>query len=600
MKKMTIVGIAVASVVVVAAGAFGISKLIKGAVEPVSVTKVSYLSMGWMDEPSRTSGYTTADAVQEVYLGSENLVNEVYVKVGDKVKIGDKLLAFDTTLLELDLEAQKLGVQALELQLEAAKAELAKLKKTTPVADTDDEARAPVTAMPKNIFSMTAASMPGTGELGGEPEEKDSASPESETGGTDAGGTGESETGESETEKAVESPLSKIKPYKKLKYNAKPYKGTGTKEDPYVFFCVDGVIIESAFMNKLLGFTADGTTKKDGGMRGDGKGSYAILEIREGDSVTGGFVKAINIDGTKKADKPYEPGVTWVFTSEGVTKKVPEVDEPESEDDDDDDDPFDDGFGDDFYTPLELKDAIREKEEDIKDLELDKKEAELELKKTTQSMEDAVKRATINGIVKTVGEPELGEMDGEAFLTVTSNEGIYVKGTISELMLGKVGVGSTMTGTAWEADNALFTAEITEISSYPEETNNAGSWGENANASRYPFLAYIEDPGEIGINQSVELMIESDMAEDDVAIYLEKAYVRTESGQSYVYVADKTNHLVKKFVKTGKVSYGTIIEIKEGLSMEDRIAFPYGKNVKEGTPVKAQDDDAAAQNEMIY
>ncbi len=101
-----------------------------------------------------------------------------------------------------------------------------------------------------------------------------------------------------------------------------------------------------------------------------------MLEIREGDSITGGFVKSISINGTVKADKAYEPGVTWTFTSEGVTKDVPDVSEPVDKDDDGgDDDIFGDGFGDDVYTVTELKEAIQQKEDDIKDLKLDKRES---------------------------------------------------------------------------------------------------------------------------------------------------------------------------------------------------------------------------------
>lgn len=49
---------------------------------------------------------------------------------------------------------------------------------------------------------------------------------------------------------------------------------------------------------------------------------------------------------------------------------------------------------------------------------------------------------------------------------MTSDSGMYVKGTISELMLSEIQVGSTITGTAGESYTG-FTSEITEISEYP-------------------------------------------------------------------------------------------------------------------------------------
>ena len=43
--------------------------------------------------------------------------------------------------------------------------------------------------------------------------------------------------------------------------------------------------------------------------------------------------------------------------------------------------------------------------------------------------------------------------------------------------------------------------------------------------------------------------------------------------------------MVKQPVKTGKLFYG-MIEIKEGITEEDYISFPYGKKVKEGAKTK--------------
>ena len=50
--------------------------------------------------------------------------------------------------------------------------------------------------------------------------------------------------------------------------------------------------------------------------------------------------------------------------------------------------------------------------------------------------------------------------------------------------------------------------------------------------------------------------------------------------------ADDDNRLVKQYIATGKIMYGYAIEIKGGLSMKDRICFPYGKEVKEGVRTK--------------
>ena len=135
-------------------------------------------------------------------------------------------------------------------------------------------------------------------------------------------------------------------------------------------------------------------------------------------------------------------------------------------------------------------------------------------------------------------------------------------------------------------------ATITEISQYP--TTNGYYSGGNSNASYYPFTAYIDEGSTEGLSnyQYVDLQIQENVdAASASALYIEKAYIRTENGQSYVYKADENNRLKKQYIKTGKTVYSTAIEVKEGLSIEDKIAFPYGKNVKEGAKVKTPEED---------
>ena len=69
------------------------------------------------------------------------------------------------------------------------------------------------------------------------------------------------------------------------------------------------------------------------------------------------------------------------------------------------------------------------------------------------------------------------------------------------------------------------------------------------------------------------------------SIYLEKAYIRSENGQSYVYAVDENDKLKKQYIRTGATVWG-YVEVKQGLSTDDQIAFPYGKSVKEGAAVK--------------
>ena len=62
-------------------------------------------------------------------------------------------------------------------------------------------------------------------------------------------------------------------------------------------------------------------------------------------------------------------------------------------------------------------------------------------------------------------------------------------------------------------------------------------------------------------------------------------FVREENGVSYVYIAGENNRLKKQEVQVKNID-GYTIQIISGLTMEDRITFPYGKYVREGAPIK--------------
>ena len=164
---------------------------------------------------------------------------------------------------------------------------------------------------------------------------------------------------------------------------------------------------------------------------------------------------------------------------------------------------------------------------------------------------------------------------------VTGDDGLYVKGTISELLLDDVPVGTVVSANSWES-GMTFDATITEISDYPVSGN---SWGEgNPNVSYYEYTAYIEDSSALRNGEAVDLSISTNQS-DGGGIFIEKAYVRSEDGKSYCMIADENNRLKKQYVVTGRTVYGSAVEIKSGLTEDDRIAFPYGKNAVEGAAV---------------
>ena len=234
------------------------------------------------------------------------------------------------------------------------------------------------------------------------------------------------------------------------------------------------------------------------------------------------------------------------------------------------------------YTKEELKKAIAQKETEIRDLQLNQREAEMKIRNARKDLEDQTVRATIAGVVRKVGDPEKPSQDGSAFIQVDSQQGLYVKGYVSELLLDQLVPGTMLQVSSWMT-GAFATATVKEVSPYP--TEEYSSYGSGAQASYYPFTALIDD-GADGFQNMESVSISMTVGADDAsmnAIYLSKAFIREENGQKYVYVRGEDGTLERRPVVTGKILWGSEYEIKSGLTSEDYIAFPYAKNDLEGT-----------------
>ena len=215
-------------------------------------------------------------------------------------------------------------------------------------------------------------------------------------------------------------------------------------------------------------------------------------------------------------------------------------------------------------------------QQQIKDNQLDIKETNLEIKDIQKKLNNQTIKSTLNGVVKTVGDPEKESNDGKPLIQVVSSEGLYVQGTVSESKMNKLKVGATLSGYSYD-NGVSFTAEVREISPYPSDNGQDG-----ANASSYPFTAYIADASGLSNNSWAELTLLDEGDGQGQGIYLEKPFVRTENGQYYVMKDDGTGHLTKQIVQVGGIQYGSSYQITGGLSMDDKITFPYGKDVREG------------------
>lgn len=507
MKRVLVIAIVVA----IAGGGIGTGVYVQRAKMTAEVMSVADLNSGYWGDDVNSSGMITNDYSQSVEITNTDEIKEVYVKEGQQVQKGDKLLALDTTVASLNLQGKQLEVENLNNQITIAQNDLKKLKNTKPYVEPAN----PVTPEPD---------IPHVQEMAGNA-------------------------------------------YNYISWTAVPYNqnsADGSEENPYRYLCTESAYVTGDFLSQL----AEEKT-------------YAVFEIRENNEVSGELVTAWEVDGAQIVVP--DGNTKWsVYDHSQISNDASEAE--------DDTSVVNDGISDaGGYTQAELNDMIAEQEKKIKELDLNKRKAELEVEKLKAQSSDGMIYATVTGIVKNLQDKDNLPNDGTPFMEVTGSEGLYVTGGISELLLDKVKPGQMVSVSSWESGSSCE-AEITEIKNYP--STDVSSYGEgNNNVSYYPFVAYIEDTSGFRNGEYVDLTMTVSGDETGSSLYVFKGYVRTENGKSYVLKADENDRLVKQYVKTGRIIYGDTIEIKAGLSEDDRIAFPYGKMAKEG--VRAVDSDGS-------
>ena len=168
-------------------------------------------------------------------------------------------------------------------------------------------------------------------------------------------------------------------------------------------------------------------------------------------------------------------------------------------------------------------------------------------------------------------------------MKISGGGGYLVKISVNEFTLKEVQVGQSATVQDWMTGES-YTGKVKSISTYPSD--DQGYTG-NTNSSYYPVYIQLDDSGELTDQSSVGVTLETES--DQNSLYLESAFIVKENGKNYVYVQGEDEKLEKRQVTIGKSLDGYYTQIKNGLTGDDWVAFPYGKNVKEGAATRQAD-----------
>ena len=501
----------------------------------------------WGDTSS-TSGMVTTDKIQKVFLSSSQTVNKVWVAEGDSVRKGDKLISYDSTLTQASVEQAKIDYDRQDESLTTAKNELEYLKKAKnkeTLKQELDKLTAELDALKKKYDEDPA-----------HPYDGDASVTE-----------GKITYQKTMTVKGADGSDQTV--------NVLYYSWLSTSR------LNDSKVAE--ILTNLITLRAD----KDH----PSVDTYVVLVQRYEDKV-GGYVDntvGLVITETYTAGDdtavPAVPGSRSVSFS--VRSDLPEFEDTERK--------YDDAaikklqqkinlanmYLENSMEQKDLAKAIVDKAQEVKEKEVNQRLAKLSLDKKIKELGDGNVYAEFDGTVKAVRDPDEAYNNSEAVIELSGGGGYYVTGTLSEMELGSVKVGDTVSISSWMT-GAACEGTIVSIDDYP--TTSGNSWGDgNSNVSYYPFKAFVEEDAGLQANDYVDIQYQkAGTQEQGNSLYLQSWFIRTDNGKSYVMARGEDGRLEQRWVQTGRDLWGSYTQIRGGLTTDDYLAFPYGRDVVEG------------------
>ena len=541
--------------------------------DPVNVFSFNYIGMTeyWGDS-QESSGYVQADNVQTVFLSNTQTVTEIMVSMGDHVQKGDVLMSFDTTLSDLALERKRLDVEKLKLQLEDAKDQLAKIKRMKPMVIPDppkepEENTNLGVALTEPYKISTQSQYDGSSKekalicwlhsdtainddlfraLQQQAEAFQTLNAAKEDSNSSSGSSTDIPT-EIPTELPTEAPTE----------TPAETPSEAPTEDPGVLpdtpdIPEDPTEPEKVTVNRF----------------------YVVFKVTSGNMSLGartawqGILASKN-DGGSFSFKFFDASFLNDYTL-SATEQAPEGPH------------IDYGSG---FTSAQLAEMRAQQEKTIKNLEFSIKMAEADYKIMQTEASDGKVYADVDGVVVSLLTEEEAQMTGQPLMKISGGGGFYVEGYLSELDRDRITVGTEVTVNDWRS-GMMYTGTIESIGDYPNANGNWNGMG-NPTATYYPFTVFVPDDADLQSGSYVSVMYAAGSSEN--GLYLENPFLRTEGGQSYVYLRGEDGNLEQRFVTTGKSLWGSYTEILDGITAEDFLAFPYGTAVKAGAPTVEAD-----------
>lgn len=550
-----------------------------GGGTPTSVYPVRELSYPYWESGKTTGGIVTADKLQNVYLTATQQISKIYVQEGQKVSVGTPLMAYDTTLSQLELDRKKLDIDKTKLRLQAEQSRLAEIKRMRPVT----------------IIAPTPTVPPTT------------TAPQT------------------------------VKPNRNMTDDEKFLRlgdGKGTVGDPQIIWVKEEHTLDQSFIEEIL----DGRDKLYTILE-TRKGDLHTgnIVIRMGVYFTS-VTEEVSVPQAEndtpepeqpEVTEPTEPTEAAESTEATEANELPETDpsepeptettEPTVPTDPTEPDPpkititrytfslfsveesnskpvtptrptptVDQGSG---YSADAIAQMRSEKEAEIRELQFSIKMAEAEYKIMQKEFDNGVVLSEVDGYVTSLLDAEIAMQENLPILKVSGGGGFFIQCSVSELDRANLYRDQVVEVNDWMTGN-VYSGVITEIGDSPADSE----MGYDSMDTYYPFTVTVDASASLQPDYYVDVTYGSTAGDPDTAFCLQAPFVRTEKGKSYVLVQNEHGTLEKRYIETASMEWSDSVLVLSGLKPEEYVAFPYGKSAREGAATTVGSTDELFSN----
>ncbi|MDR0890248.1 MAG: efflux RND transporter periplasmic adaptor subunit [Oscillospiraceae bacterium] len=355
-----------------------------------------------------------------------------------------------------------------------------------------------------------------------------------------------------ETEPPTEPPTQPLEPITELPYL---FGGDGTQENPSRWLCEQGMTFDEAFLRELMGENTE---------------FWVAFEVREENALKGELLERWGMKLTRSEEDELRFSM---FVPEDMPQEAPD---DSNSGNGDTASTWDPGSG---YTPAEIAKMRAEKEKEIRDLDLAYRMAQVAHERMKTEVENGIIYAQYDGVVVGILDYETAMMEGRPVAVVSGGGSYYVQVPIGEFDREKYPIGTKVRVISWDQFGKEVPGEIVEISEFPY-SGDSYYYDGNPNVTSYTATVQVNANAALQENSYVGVFLGQGQAGD--GMYLDNMFLRKEGAKSYVYVRGEDGLLEKRYVETGDVVWSSYTRIYSGLSEDDWIAFPYGKDVRQG------------------